>query len=160
MRGLSTCLVLVLSSAVAAAGVGREEAEGRYQLNHQEDRAMNSRYQLNTKGDRAMKRRYQLHSPKEIHSIDLKVQKKWNDINRLNSLFHTPLFFWLENYGQDKLSQRLLLVPIRPEVSQGIVHLRKPPSRRFFLTWLHQQQDHPESRAKGPRLPTLRPQQF
>ena len=75
MRGLSTCLVLVLSSAVAAAVVGRQKAEGRYHLNDQEDWAMS--------------RRYQLGGQKEVASNYFKTEMKWKDTKRLNSVFHT-----------------------------------------------------------------------
>ena len=91
MRGLSTLMVLLLSSAVAAAVVGRlgripkgsslnnmlkgiALGGGRYQPSHQED-------------IRALSRRYQPKVHKELTSNVFKVQKKWNDINRLNSAF-------------------------------------------------------------------------
>ena len=78
MSGLFTCLLLLLSSAVAALVVGREEAEGRYQLNHRGDWTLNRRFQQHHQED-----------PQEVASNDFNIEMKGKDIKRLNSVFHT-----------------------------------------------------------------------
>ena len=82
MRGISICFVVVMSTTVSSAEVGRlmgvtkrsslfpiskEMALGgeRYQLNDQEERRIHRRYQLNDQEDRAMDRRYQLNNQED-----------------------------------------------------------------------------------------------
>ena len=83
MRGISTFSVLVLSTAVAAEGVGRlvEVTKGSsffpmskemalagesYQPNQQEGRAMGRRYQLDGPKEATSNKRYRLPDPEEM----------------------------------------------------------------------------------------------
>ena len=90
MRGLSTLMVLLLSSAVAASVLGRlgRIPKGSSLNNMLKGIALGGgRCQPSHQEDRAISRRYQLKGPKDVTSNLFKVQKKWNDINRLNSAF-------------------------------------------------------------------------
>ena len=78
MRGITTCMVLMLSTAVAPADVGRL-VNKRWLPMSQEMALAGGRYQLNPQEDRAMDRRYQLDGQKDATSnegIVFKSQKK------------------------------------------------------------------------------------
>ena len=92
MRGISTIFVLVLSTAVAAEGVGRlvEVTKGSsflagesYQPNQQEGRAMGRRYQLDGPKEATSNKRYLLPDPEEM---DRKFQLK-----NMNSALLIPI---------------------------------------------------------------------
>ena len=87
MRPIATCFVLLLSTAVATAEVGRlGRVPKRSSFRPTYVAFAGGRDQLNPQEDRAMTRRYQLNGQKEITSTIFKVQKKWMKWKRVRTL--------------------------------------------------------------------------